>query len=119
MKNGKAETETVYVRNKEKRDNFIKTHGQADFDRIAKIDPKWAELIMPECPKGGQWLWDTFISIWSECSHDAFGNTIMTCRDIMDYLEYMKLDLNVAERALMLKMKHWAQDEIAKLKDKE
>lgn len=57
--------------------------------------------------------------IWQNAEHDMMGNVIFTFRTINDYVECMKAPLTVPDKKMLLKMKSWAVEAIADLKDKE
>lgn len=47
------------------------------------------------------------------------GNTIFTFRTINDYVECMKVPLEVEDKKMLLKMKAWAQNTISEMQDKD
>lgn len=116
---GKKTTDYEYRRNIDKRIKFVETQGQEAFDRVAAIDENYAKLKDLPCPSECLWIWEHFMNIWNECERDFNGNVILTYGTILDYMECMAVPLNVAERTMVMKMKHWAVSEIAQLKDKE
>lgn len=46
-----------------------------------------------------------------------FGNPVITFRTLNDYVECMKVPLSVEDKRCILKMKAWACNAIAKLKE--
>ena len=119
MVKGKKQSEREIVRNRDKRDKFIKAHGEAEFERISAVDGGWARMKDLPCPVGFLWLWEHFMNIWNECERDFNGNVVLTYRSILDYAECMGVPLNAAERATIMKMKHWALAEISELNKEE
>ena len=107
------------MRNRDKREDFIKAHGEDDFERISKLDPKWKQLENLTLPIKFSWIWSQFIQIWGTCEHDFNGNVIFTPRAVLDYCECFKVSMTVYERRLLFRMKSWACDEKSKVDDKE
>lgn len=59
------------------------------------------------------------MQIWQNAEHDMMGNVIFTFRTINEYVECMKVPLSVLDKKQLFKMKSWALEAIAELKDKE
>lgn len=120
MKKGKQETETEWVRNADKKKDFIEKFGEEKFKSVALKDPeKWGKFVTPELPKRFEWIWLTFLDIWRTCSRDFNGNIVLTPRTILDYAECFNLTLTVFEKHLIFRIKSWAEDTIYSLKEKD
>lgn len=120
MKKGKQETKTEWVRNSDKKKDFIEKFGEQKFHQVALKDPdKWGKFEEPEFPKRFQWIWFQFLNIWKTCEHDFNGNVIFTPRVILDYCECFCVTLTVNEKHLLFRMKTWAEDVIYSLKEKD
>jgi len=120
MKKGKQETETEWVRNADKKKDFIEKFGEEKFKSVALKDPKkWGKFVTPELPKRFEWIWLTFLDIWRTCSRDFNGNVVLTPRTILDYAECFSLTLTVFEKHLIFRIKSWAEDTIYSLKEKD
>lgn len=118
-KDRKEENYTEYVRNIDKRNDFIKKYGQKKFDEICKVDKHWAELTDIPLPNRFKWLWDKFITLWQISDIDLNGNIIFTPRTVLDYCELFKVTFSHTEILLMFRMKNWASGTIYELKHKE
>ena len=56
--------------------------------------------------------------IWSNCEIDGMnGQRIFTFRTLNDYVQCMKVPLSIAEKKLLLNMKHWADETIAEFEN--
>ena len=120
FKKGKESTETEYVRNADKKKDFISKFGKEKFEQVALKDPEvWGKLKEPPFPKEYSWIWFQFLDIWRTCGRDFAGNVILTPRQLMDYCECFKVTLTVFERHLIFRMKTWAEETIYSLKEKE
>ena len=114
------------MRNVEKRENFIKkfggkdrTLGEKKFLEVCKIDPTFKKLQDIPPPPQYKWIFRQFLQIWQGCECDMMGNVILTFRTINDYVECMKVPLTVEDKKCILKMKAWAMNTIAEMKDSE
>lgn len=114
-KTKKTETKTVYTRNIDKREDFIKKFKQSAFEDICKTDIKWAKLKTIPIPSGCEWIFSHFLEIWYLCDVDFGGNKIFRPKDIIEYCECFGITMSYYERRLLLKMKSWAMSEIFKL----
>lgn len=119
VKKGKKTTETKYVRNMDKRKDFIAKFDEKRFKSAAEKDPeRWGRLADVPIPDRYRWLWWTFLEIWRTCQRDFAGNVVLTPRVLMDYCECFRTSLTVREKRLVFQMKSWAEDEAYKLKEK-
>lgn len=57
------------------------------------------------------------MQIWQNAEHDMMGNVIFTFRTINEYVECMKVPLTVEDKKYLFKMKQWANESIAELKE--
>lgn len=120
MKKGKKETETEWVRNSDKKRDFIEKFGEEKFKVVALKDPeKWGKFVIPDLPPKFNWIWLNFLDIWRTCEHDFNGNVILTPRVLIDYCECFNVTLTVFEKHLIFRIKAWAQDTIYSLKEKD
>lgn len=55
--------------------------------------------------------------IWQNCEHDINGNAVLTFRTLNEYVECMKVPLSINDKKMILKIKHWAMNAIAELKE--
>lgn len=85
---------------------------------MGKLDKKYEKLQDIPIPSQYRWIWKHFLNIWYECEHDFNGNIIFNYRTINDYVECMQVPLNVLDKKLLLKMKHWANEVVYDLRDK-
>ena len=109
------ESKTRYVRNIDRRDDFIKKFGEEAFEEVCITDEKWAKLKSVQIPDGCRWLFGHFLEIWYLCSYDFGGNRVFTTRDIIDYCECFGVNIGYYDRHVIMKMKSWAMSEIALL----
>jgi len=126
IENGKKVDKTEWKRNCEIRDDFIKTRGGKDrkkgekaFFAMGERDPKWKKLRDIPIPKEYVWIFKHFMQIWQGCEYDMAGNVIFTFRTVNDYVECYKVPLTVEDKKCLFKMKAWAMNTIAELKEKE
>lgn len=120
VKKGRKSTKTEWVRNADKKEDFIGKFGEEKFRQAAAKDPeRWGKLVEPEFPRRFRWIWLTFLDIWRTCEHDFNGNTVLTPRVLTDYCECFKASLTVQEKRLIFRMKMWAADEISSLREKD
>lgn len=120
IKKGKKSSKTEWVRNSEKKKDFIEKFGEEKFRQAAVKDPeRWGKLVEPDFPQGFRWIWLTFLDIWRTCEHDFNGNTVLTPRVLTDYCECFKVSLTVQEKHLIFRIKNWANDEIYLLREKD
>lgn len=117
---GKKVSKTEWVRNADKKKDFVEKFGEAKFKEVAKKDPKrWGKLVEPYFPIRYRWLWFTFLDIWRTCSRDFNGNVVLTPRVLIDYCKCFKISLTVSERHLIFRIKSWAEETIYSLRDKD
>ena len=77
-------------------------------------DSYYSKFKEPEVPPGCKWIVGQFMYIWSNCEVDGMnGQRIFTFRTLNEYTECMKVNLSIAEKKLLLNMKHWADEVIA------
>lgn len=126
MKKGKESSETEWVRNVDKRENFIKKFGGKDrelgekkFLEVCKKDPNYEKLQDILCPPQYSWIFKHFMQIWQNAEHDMMGNVVFTFRTINEYVECFKVPLTVEDKEELFKMKNWALETISELKEKE
>ena len=119
VENGKKVDKTEYVRNCEIRDKFIETRGKKAFLAVGERDPKWKKLRDIPIPKKYAWIFKHFMQIWQGCEYDMMGNVIFTFRTVNDYVECYKVPLTVEDKKCLFRMKAWALNTIAELKEKE
>ena len=86
---------------------------------MGERDEKWKKLREIPIPPEYSWIFKQFMQIWQGCEYDFVGNVIFTFRTINDYVECMKVPLTVEDKKMLLKMKAWACNTIAELKEKE
>lgn len=116
----KKQTKTEWVRNADKKRDFIAKFGEEKFKVVAKKDPEvWGKLVDPEFPQKYRWIWLVFLDIWRTSERDFNGNVVLTPRVITDYCECFKTSLTVQERHLIFRIKSWAEEEIYNLKKKD
>ena len=114
------------MRNVDKREDFIKKFGGKDrklgeqkFLEVCKLDPNFERLKDIPCPPEYSWIFRQFLQIWQGCEHDMMGNVIFTFRTVNEYVECMKVPLTVEDKRCIFKMKAWALNTIAEMKDNE
>ena len=126
---GKFVDKTEYVRNCEIRDKFIKQHsgvngkdvkkGEKAFFAMGEKSEYWKQLRDIPIPPEYEWIFKHFMQIWQGCEYDFSGNVIFTFRTINEYMECYKVPLTVEDKKCLFKMKAWAMNTIAQLRDKE
>lgn len=82
------------------------------------MDDKFKQLQDIPIPPEYAWIWKHFLSIWRECEYDMVGNIIFTFGTVNDYVECMKVPLEVNDKKCLFKMKAWALETIAEVRDK-
>ena len=93
---------------------MIDKFGEERFKALAASDSRYSKYQDPEFVAGEKWIFTQFMNIWQNCGYDSFsGARIITFATINEYVECMKVPLTVAEKKLLLKMKHWADETIA------
>ena len=112
IKKGKKDTKSTYVRNIDKRVDFVKKFGQEKFNEICKEDKNWAELQDIPVPEIFKWLFSQFLSIRQNCEYDFNGNIIFTPRVILDYSECLGIEFTYRERQTLLAMNLWAEETV-------
>lgn len=115
-KKGVKKEKSVYTCKLDKREDFIKKFGQAEFDRICLTDKHWEELKDIPIPKGFNWLFGQFIAIRNYCVYDFNGNIIFTPRQILDYSECLGIEFTFRERQTLLAMNSWAEEIVSKIR---
>ena len=110
-------TVTEWKTGAEEREDFVKKFGEKKLEEIAKKDERYARLQFLPFPEGFSWITNHFMKIWRHCETDINGNRIFTPRQIVDYCECFGIKINCHERMLILKMKEWATEAIAELKN--
>lgn len=86
---------------------------------LGEKDERWKKLREIPVPPEYSWIFKKFLEIWQGCEYDFAGNIIFTFRTINDYVECMKVPLTVEDKKCILKMKAWACNTIAEMRDKE
>lgn len=117
-KTKQKETKTKYVRNIDRREDFIRKFKQKAFDKICEEDESWAKLKTIPIPNGYIWLFNHFLEIWYMCDVDFGGNRIFQTKDILNYCKCFGVNISYYERYLLVKMKGWAMSEISQLDKK-
>lgn len=117
-KKGKKTEKTEWVRNSDKKKDFIEKFGEKRFKDVSRTDERLAKLVSPPLPPRFQWIWLHFLDIWRTCSHDFNGNVIFTPRTLIDYCECFRVFFSVQEKHLLFRIKVWAEDEMYQLKEK-
>lgn len=114
------------MRNIEKREKIIERYGKQDrklgerkFFEMGELDEKFKKLRDIPPPPEYAWIFKQFLQIWQGCEYDMAGNVIFTFRTVNDYVECMKVPLTVADKKCIFKMKAWAMNTIAEMKDEE
>lgn len=112
------------MRNVDVREKIInsgrdKRAGWKKFFDLGERDEKYKKLRDVPCPPEFSWIFRHFMQIWQNCEYDMAGNVIFTFRTINEYVECMKVPLTVEDKKYLLKMKAWACNVIAELRDKE
>lgn len=115
-KNGKKSIETEWVKNSDKKTDFISKFGEEKFEKAAKLDEKWAKFVTPDLPTRFNWIWLVFLDIWRTCARDFNGNVILTPKVITEYTECFLINLSVYEKHLIFRLKAWAEDTIYELR---
>jgi hypothetical protein len=101
------------IRNCDNREKFIQRFGKERFERLTETDSYYSKYKEPQIPPGCKWIFGQFMYIWGNCEVDGMsGQRIFTFRTLNDYVECMKVPLTVAEKKLLLRMKHWAEEVI-------
>lgn len=114
------------MRNVDIRENFIKNfsgnkgraHGEKLFLEISERDSKFKKLLDIPCPAEYSWIFKHFMQIWQQCEYDMGGGIIFTYKTVNDYVECMKVPFTVEDKKCLFRMKGWALETIAELKDK-
>lgn len=123
-KKGEKSEDTEYVRNAEVREQFIETRGRGDYQRgydafykLGEQDEKWKKLRDIPPPVQYEWIFGHFLKIWQGCEWSFGGTIIFTYRQILDYEECMHVPFRVRDKELLMKMKAWACNQIAEMKE--
>lgn len=66
-----------------------------------------------------EYVWGHFIAIWQQCTFDFGGNRIFTYATINEYVKCMCVNLTVYDKRMIFKIKAWAEEQIAKMKEKD
>ena len=97
--------------------NKDRKKGEAAFFAMGERDEKWKKLRDIPIPKEYSWIFRHFMEIWRGCEYDFAGNIIFTFRTINDYVECMKVPLTVEDKKCLFRMKAWACNTIADMKE--
>lgn len=92
--------------------------GEKAFFEMGERDEKWKKLRDIPIPPEYKWIFRHFMEIWRGCEYDFGGNIVFTFRTINDYVECMKVPLTVEDKRCLFKMKAWACNTIAEMKEK-
>ncbi len=117
MKKGKETKETEWKRNSETRDKFIEQFGYEKFIKLGETDEEWKKLQDIPPPPQYEWIFGHFLKIWQGCEWSFGGSIIFTYRQILDYEQCMHVPLRVCDKELLMKMKAWACNQIADMKE--
>ena len=115
---GKKE-KTEYVRNRDKRIDFIKKFGKDKFIEKSKTSPSLNKLRAYKVPDGFGWIWYQFIKIWRTCSRDWAGNPVITAGTLLEYQQLFRVTFSPVEADLIFLMKEWALEAIRELEKKD
>lgn len=115
-KKGDTESTRHNVRNSDERDRFIKAFGEEKFKKVQETDKRFAKLKDPDIPVGCNWIFSQFLYLYFNTKADGMtGRIQLSFIDINEYQKCMKVPLTVAEKKLLIKMAHWAGEEISEL----
>lgn len=92
--------------------------GEKAFFEMGERDENWKKLRDIPIPPEYKWIFRHFLEIWRGCEYDFGGNIVFTFRTINDYVECMKVPLTVEDKRCLFKMKAWACNTIAEMKEK-
>lgn len=116
MRNVDEREKIIELRSGPKKD---RKRGERFFFELGEKDEKWKKLRDIPIPPEYSWIFRHFMEIWRGCEYDFAGNIIFTFRTINDYVECMKVPLTVEDKKCLFRMKVWAVNTIAEMKEKE